>query len=998
MRRFLYLLLPFIFFSCNEMHEIEQQAAVERKVKLNFAISEEKERFESRSILSESIEYKLTNITLAVYNSLNELVDLQYIESGFDAVEMLVDANASNNVYVLGNMGDMRSSFTDNEDDVASIEYFLGSYDEIEENGFPAAKMETISAAEESVTIFLDRLFAKINLRILHTGLSDADASANFVYNMCNKSLYLRQANSRLMPFASGGSKAKSVSDIIDISDYNDDLNDRDSYEGPLTPGQLGPGPGYLQDVSYVFYVPENRQGKLLPGNKDPYEKKYENLGSYADLCTYLEFNAEKVNTMGFSGDVMYRYYLGANNTTDFDIIRNCCYDLTLDFTEEGFLKENQWKICKGENWTDHRVLYFLEDPYTISPGGEENIMIHYGFSSAAVDSKMYPDKWKYVVDENDLAEAGLSISFDQNTLVEGENGYNDFCIKLSAKENAVVGSSIPIKIMTNDWKVEDYATISVVEAENEVFVPVWDTEPEYISQAGILSVSGYEESDLPLQISVSDENLATIISLGTKYSFRVVAKNKGNLRLTITNQSGTKSTFADINIKAPILSLESSNIQLNPDGESVELSFAYLTEEGIPIAMDGSVYYPYLRPVTSGLDYIASTCNSQNSMTVYLNKLSAGSSKINLGGSYNLEIAAVNCPAVEAVPLKMTVIDPFSGFTKKDYGEIHDYTLFSFTDFENKFSSEISENRSFSWTIPIPKCNLANASIEFLPKWESGFTNDNGVYELSADLSTGKLTLTQNVNSTVEHSAGLHELVLSVKNKHSSETISFCCAEAEIYVHGAIGALADFARQQSSYSLGSLNFAEIYNAVAGMNRYSTNTDNYINYMDVSMTWITAPDNVHMFKMLNNGSIPYGAVSFLLPSVDDGEIKNDMLYSVCPSSGDNRISVCGEAAGKRAGVGRVLYRALCKGQIDYEMPDADKLELMLGYKSGSTSAAYAPAYNLYDIDGNKVSSSFPYYFVPTNYKSYVDDSGHGYHVIHFLESIEENTYGWINLL
>ena len=47
---------------------------------------------------------------------------------------------------------------------------------------------------------------------------------------------------------------------------------------------------------------------------------------------------------------------------------------------------------------------------------------------------------------------------------------------------------------------------------------------------------------------------------------------------------------------------------------------------------------------------------------------------------------------------------------------------------------------------------------------------------------------------------------------------------------------------------------------------------------------------------------------------------------------------------------------------------------------------------------NIVPHDDPYYFAPSDHPSKVDQDGKGYHVIHFLEDIEPDTGGWINLL
>ena len=232
------------------------------------------------------------------------------------------------------------------------------------------------------------------------------------------------------------------AADFLDVSDSYQHLNDKNAYQGSLSQSGLGPGPGYAQDTTLVFYVPENVQGNLLPENDDPFGKVYEEISdiggqSYSDLCTYLEFNARRENTQGYSGDVMYRYYLGADNTSDFSLVRNKRYDVTLDFTEDGFFAES-WKVTRGGDWNDTRVLKFLGDSFSVQPGESADIMIHYHRAGRnGVDSQHIPGDWMLQVDDEAMASAGLTYSFDPSVLVTGKNGYKDFCIRVVASGDA---------------------------------------------------------------------------------------------------------------------------------------------------------------------------------------------------------------------------------------------------------------------------------------------------------------------------------------------------------------------------------------------------------------------------------------------------------------------------------------------------------------------------------------------------------------------------------
>lgn len=93
-----------------------------------------------------------------------------------------------------------------------------------------------------------------------------------------------------------------------------------------------------------VFYTLENMQGTLLPDNDDPWSKVPEKISAVSGLCTYVEVQGHFDGvTSIFSGDVTYRFYLGADNCSNFDVKRNTDYHITLVMSTD--LDAVSWKI-----------------------------------------------------------------------------------------------------------------------------------------------------------------------------------------------------------------------------------------------------------------------------------------------------------------------------------------------------------------------------------------------------------------------------------------------------------------------------------------------------------------------------------------------------------------------------------------------------------------------------------------------------------------------------
>lgn len=974
-----------------------------------------------KSVLSAGIESKVSDLTLASYGADGRLTEARYYDSAFDSMLLSVNSAGASNIYALVNMGDMTGAFPLQEIDVADMEYYIQSYNDVDEKGFPmSGVLKAYSVGHSSGIIDVYRLFAKLCVRITHSGLSGYSPTSYYSYNLCNKSLYVRQANRRLLPFSEQKSKALQPTDILDVSDSNQNLNDRNAYQGSLPQSGLGPGPGYAQDTTLVFYVPENVQGNLLPDNDDPFGKAYEEISdlggrSYSDLCTYLEFNARRENTQGYSGDVMYRYYLGADNTSDFSLMRNKRYDITLDFTEDGFFSES-WKVVRGDDWSDVRALEFVGGPFAIQPGESMDVMVHYHrFGQNGVDSQHFPEDWKLDLDREAMTAAGLSYSFDSSSLVTGLNGYKDFCIKVSASAYAKVGAAVSITAVTRDGCVRDQTVIEVTDPS--AFSPEWSFRPEYVTQEGVMSFNDISESDLPLSVSLSDDSKASCIGLSDR-SFKIIALKTGSLKVSVRNASGSKKSVTTLDIRSPRLGMNGSLFILKPDGESLAAAYSYLDSEGKALTnVNASAFDSVLLPVVETKSWFGPVVSSSDISMRVVSFYDDGS-PLEFGKDYEAVVRAAACEEVNPLKVFLRVSDPFAGMSAKDIGEVHDYTLFAQSDVHNSlkdcFGDEMDANASFEYQTFIPSVSSQYFSAALEPEWTNGFSSRNGVFKTEYNAATGKVRLSYNsLLSSVEHSAGRHNLMLYVTNRHSKEKIGRSCGTVDVYVHTAVGAKAVFGSQTCAYNpYGNETFAYVYNKVAGRTVYaSASPSAVIHYMDVSLEWMTDVSGVYVWNRMKSavqsGTSWMDALDIVRPSVADGELNSNtrMLYSVMNGS-DSRISVAGEIYGPRKGIGRIIYRALLQPTFSGQLSETDLKLHFFGYQasSGRGTPALAPCYSLHDMNkgsdmqNNKVTSRSPYYFSPSSCGTYVDEQGRGYHVIHFLEDISPDTYGWINLL
>ena len=266
----------------------------------------------TRSLLTASdTETKKTGITLAAYEA-GSLVTAAYFTERLDAMTLNLERDVSYSVYALVNMGDLRGSLPASEAGLASLTYRIPSYTEgaasLAARGLPMAGK--LDYAGGPAVIPVERLLAKVTVRLS----CEWTGAAIREVHVCNLNRVLR-------PFGSGA--ASGGVDILPEQEF-----------------QAGTG---TASGTFVFYVPENRQG-TISGITDSAGKspdKSEAVAARKDRLTYLE---TVVDASGqYKGSITYRSYLGRDAVSNFDIRRNAHYVWTVRYLEDG-LQLDDWK------------------------------------------------------------------------------------------------------------------------------------------------------------------------------------------------------------------------------------------------------------------------------------------------------------------------------------------------------------------------------------------------------------------------------------------------------------------------------------------------------------------------------------------------------------------------------------------------------------------------------------------------------------------------------
>ena len=263
-------------------------------------------------------ETAVSNINVYAYRG-GQLEVESYAED--DEVNLLLVKNAEYRIYALANCGELHGPAL--ESDLGSVSLTPSDMVMCLREG----RQITAVASQTPLELPLTRLFARYILQ-LDNNLEQCD------YRIT--SVEVRQQAAAVRPFAAASAAASTTDgDFATAADL-----------AALNNGQ-----------GAVFYIPENCQGVLLPGNSDPWAKVPSNIpAAKRALCTYLHIEGEWT-TGGASADLSFNLMLGADNCTDFNVTRNTSVTVTLSLSDSGTCRSN-WKVDM-DNLDDDRVLAF---------------------------------------------------------------------------------------------------------------------------------------------------------------------------------------------------------------------------------------------------------------------------------------------------------------------------------------------------------------------------------------------------------------------------------------------------------------------------------------------------------------------------------------------------------------------------------------------------------------------------------------------------------------
>ena len=299
----------------------------------------------SKSSLSVD-EYKVADLDVMIYRD-GLLEYSEYIPSIVPIMKVRLMEGYEYDIYVVANAGDL-PGFAREDEFRENCLYAIDQMADLQGSMPMAWNRSGIRVREGMGTIMvqLERLAAKVSFSLDKDVLEGLEVT----------SVRLCQCASVVRPFKDmGGMGSRALSREETIPGDMASKEDLAILNGGGT---------------VVFYALENCQGILLPDNVSPAGKVPEEVGPAADLCTYLEVAGIFGDEAFLEGEVVYRFYLGLDSYSSFDVPGNSCIDVMLQLTGIG-LHEVSWRVSadvsvrEGYAWGSVvRGLHDVDDLY----------------------------------------------------------------------------------------------------------------------------------------------------------------------------------------------------------------------------------------------------------------------------------------------------------------------------------------------------------------------------------------------------------------------------------------------------------------------------------------------------------------------------------------------------------------------------------------------------------------------------------------------------------
>jgi hypothetical protein len=355
---------------------------------------------------------QVSNVNLYVCNDKGQVVKSKYL-SGTLSISVPIQKGAKYNIYAIANAG-KEIVLKDTSEILNSVWNVANAAAMADASGgvIMSGKAGPIALSDGiSIPITLTRGIAKVILK-------GDKSSLNSGVNIGIISAAIKNIPKNVKLFKA--SKAASAEEVMD-----GDLLSGSDLSNFFSSG-------------VAFYMFENLQGTLLMSNTDQTKKVWPEGNVYSNICSYIQLNAT-YSSVKHSGSLLYRFYLGKDMTTNFDVERNTQHTITVFFAGDGSVDENTWRV-------DTEMLTDLVTSVTLSPSKLE-------FPGLGETLKLTASVLPLTASNQSLVWSSSNISIatvDQSGNVTSK-GIGSCTITAASCDGSNISSSVPVSVVAGE-------------------------------------------------------------------------------------------------------------------------------------------------------------------------------------------------------------------------------------------------------------------------------------------------------------------------------------------------------------------------------------------------------------------------------------------------------------------------------------------------------------------------------------------------------------------
>ncbi len=300
----------------------DHEEAHETEVRIKFSGAEMASR------AADPDEEMISDVSLMIFDETGAAEDCFWLEDGTECSAVLLSGRKYT-FCACANFG--YRVYADDIDELGDIRYMMAYPDEYS-RGMPmyAYQEVTVGKGDTEVTVMLERLMAKISIRMDRRRLSD------------DVEMYVRSVRVGNCPRSVSVFRDSRIEDEDDrfpvgFSRYGYETDDLNRTTESGLSGTIS------------LYMLENMQGKLEGPVNDDSGKVFDSEDYRRNVCSFIEMEIEYMSGTYYSGSkgLIYRFYLG-DSRNDLNVERNCHYRITVTPEDDG-LSEDSWRVDKSD-------------------------------------------------------------------------------------------------------------------------------------------------------------------------------------------------------------------------------------------------------------------------------------------------------------------------------------------------------------------------------------------------------------------------------------------------------------------------------------------------------------------------------------------------------------------------------------------------------------------------------------------------------------------------